>query len=339
MNSWLSITRYKMDKKFWTGKNVFVTGADGFIGGWLAKGLVDAGAKVTVIIRDLKRQNALDFHSIREKTTIVVGDIADYSVISRALNEYEIDTVFHLAAQAIVGTANRSPVSTFESNIKGSWTILEACRVTSTVKRVIVASSDKAYGNQEKLPYTEDQPLKGLYPYDASKVCTDVLAQSYHTSYGLPVCITRNANTYGGADANMSRIVPDTICSALLGKELVIRSDGTLERDYMYVQDAVDAYLTLGENMHRDDIVGEAFNFGVGEPVTVLELFNTIIKLTGSEMKPKILDQAKNEIKRQYLNVDKVKSMLSWKPKYTLESGLKETISWYEEYLKEKGDL
>ena len=329
-----------MNKEFWNGKNVFVTGADGFIGGWLAKTLVDAGANVTVIIRDLKRQpNALDFHGLRESATIVVGDIKDYEVVSRALNEKEIDTVFHLAAQAIVGTANRSPLSTFESNIKGSWTVLEACRVTKRVKRVIVASSDKAYGNQEKLPYTEDQPLHGLYPYDASKVCTDVLAQSYHASYGLPVCITRNANTYGGADANMSRIVPDTVCSALLGKQLEIRSDGKLERDYMYVKDAALAYLLLAENMHREDIVGEAFNFGVGEPVSVIELFDKIIELTGVDMKPKILNQAKNEIERQFLSVDKVKKLLDWEPKYTLEEGLKETIEWYTGYLKEKGDL
>jgi len=329
-----------MGHEFWKGKNVFVTGADGFIGGWVAKGLVDAGANVTVIIRDLKRQpNALDFHGMRDKVTIVIGDISDYAVISRLLNEKSIDTIFHLAAQAIVGTANRSPISTFESNIKGTWTILEGARVTSTVKRVIVASSDKAYGDQKKLPYTEDQPLHGLFPYDASKVCADVLAQSYHASYGLPVCITRNANTYGGADGNMSRIVPDTVCSCLLGKELIIRSDGTLERDYMYVKDAVSAYLLLGENMHRKEIVGQAFNFGVGQPVTVIELFNSIIRLTGSKIKPKILDQAKNEIKKQYLCVDKVKSLLSWKPAYTLDSGLKETIEWYHSYLKDKGEL
>lgn len=324
-----------MNAEFWKGKNVFVTGADGFIGGWIAKTLVDVGANVSVIVRDIKRKpNALDLHKIRDKVNIVIGDIKDYEVISRVFNEHEIDTIFHLAAQAIVGTANRSPLSTFESNIKGSWVIYEAARVTSTVKRVIVASSDKAYGVQEKLPYTEDQSLNGLYPYDASKVCTDVLARCYFTSYKLPIVVTRNANTYGGADLNMSRIVPDTVCSAIEGKELLIRSDGTLERDYMYIKDAVDAYMVLAENMHRKDILGEAFNFGIGEPISVLDLFNKIVELTGTKTKPKILGEAKNEINRQYLDCTKVKKMLNWEPKYTLETGLKETIEWYKEYLK-----
>ncbi|HLC96347.1 MAG TPA: GDP-mannose 4,6-dehydratase [Candidatus Nanoarchaeia archaeon] len=315
---------------FWKSKKVFVTGADGFIGGWLAKALVDSGADVTIILRDIKKEKiSIDYHHIRDKVTIILGDIIDYSLVSRILNEHEIDTVFHLAAQAIVGAANRSPLSTFESNIKGTWTILEAARVTSTVKRVIVASSDKAYGDQEKLPYTEDQPLKGLYPYDASKACADILAQSYFKTYHLPVCVTRNANTYGGADLNMSRIVPDTIKSALEDRELVIRSDGTLERDYIYVKDIVAAYLILAENMDRNEIAGQAFNFGTGKPITVLELFSTIIRLTNRNIKPKILNQAKNEIKKQYLSAEKAKQLLHWQPTYSLEEGLKETIEWY----------
>ena len=329
-----------MAHEFWKGKNVFVTGADGFIGGWLAKGLIDNGANVTVIVRDIKRRpNALDLHNMRDKVNIVIGDIKDYEVVSRVFNEHEIDTVFHLAAQAIVGTANRSPLSTFESNIKGSWVIYEAARVTETVKRVIVASSDKAYGNQEKLPYTEDQSLNGLYPYDASKVCTDVLARCYYQSYGLPVVVTRNANTYGGADLNMSRIVPDTAISAMQGKDLIIRSDGTLERDYMYIKDAVEAYLLLAENMHKKEIIGQAFNFGIGEPISVLDLFNKIIEIVGTDMKPKVMGKNKGEIVKQYLDCTKVRKLLNWEPKYSLEEGLTETIEWYRKYLKDKGEL
>ena len=313
----------------WTDKNVFVTGADGFIGGWIAKTLVEKGANVIVIIRDLKKKNSLDTHKIRDKVTVVIGDIIDYSLMQRIMNEYSIEYVFHLAAQAIVGISNNSPLSTFESNIKGTWCILEAERLTPSIKGVIVASSDKAYGVQKELPYTEDNPLLGLYPYDASKACVDILSRSYFNSYGLPVVVTRNANTYGGGDMNFSRLIPDAITSLLQGKQMVIRSDGTPERDYMYIKDAVNAYLLLAENIGREDIKGEAFNFGTGNPVSVLDLFRLIIKITGKEVEPKILGEAKNEIDRQYLCVDKVKKLLDWKPKYSLEEGLKETIGWY----------
>ena len=317
----------------WTDKNVFITGADGFIGGWLAKTLVEKKAHVIVVVRDLKRKNALDVHNIRDKLTVVQGDIIDHELMKRIMNEYEAEYVFHLAAQALVGIANKSPLSTFESNIKGSWSIFEAARLTESIKGVIVASSDKAYGDQEKLPYTEDQPLNGLYPYDASKVCTDVLAQSYAKSYNLPVAITRNANTYGGGDMNMSRIVPDAVVSSLKGKELIIRSDGTPERDYMYVKDAVDAYLELAAAMGRDGIKGQAFNFGTATPVSVLDLFKKIAELTDSSKEPQVTGKATNEIDRQYLSIDKVKKLLNWEPKYSLEQGLKETIAWYKEHL------
>ncbi|MCK4589176.1 MAG: GDP-mannose 4,6-dehydratase [Nanoarchaeota archaeon] len=317
----------------WKEKNVFITGADGFIGGWLTKVLVEKGANVIVIVRDMKKKSALDLHGIKDKVTVVQGDIIDYELVLRALNENDVEYVFHLAAQAIVGVASRSPLSTFESNIKGTWTILEAARNVSTIKGVIVASSDKAYGDQDKLPYTEDQPLLGLYPYDASKACADILARSYVKSYGLSVAVTRNANTYGGADMNISRIVPDTVISSLQGKELIIRSDGTLERDYMYIKDAVDAYLTLAASLAREDIKGQAFNFGAGKPVSVLDLFKLIIRLTGREIEPKITGKATNEIDKQYLSVEKVQRLLNWSPQYSLEEGLKETIEWYKEFL------
>ena len=315
----------------WANKHVFITGADGFIAGWLAKTLVEKNANVIAVVRDMKRKNALDIHNIRNKVTVVQGDIIDFELMRRIMNEYEIEYIFHLAAQALVQIATNSPLSTFESNIKGTWCILEAARLSKSVKSVIVASSDKAYGAQKQLPYTEDQHLNGLYPYDASKACTDILARSYFKSYNLPVAVTRNANTYGGADMNMSRIVPDTIISSLKGKELVIRSDGTPERDYMYIKDAVDAYLTLAENI--DKVKGEAFNFGTETPISVLNLFKLIISLTGKTMQPKVAAKAANEIDRQYLGIAKVKRVLNWHPKYSLEQGLKETIEWYKEHL------
>ena len=319
----------EIKNNFWNGRNAFVTGADGFVGSWLAKALADNGANVTVIVRDVKKASNLDVMQIRGKVNIVLGDIIDYKICGRIINEYEIDTCFHLAAQAIVGIANKSPLSTFESNIKGTWNILEACRMSSSVKRIVVASSDKAYGSQKNLPYTEESPLLGSYPYDASKACADILAQSYFKSYGLPISITRNANTYGGGDMNLSRIIPDMIISFLKDRQPVIRSDGTPERDYMYVKDAVHAYLSLAENIERKEVAGEAFNFGSGKPVSVIQLYQKIASLLGKNMKPKILGKATREIDRQYLSIEKAKRALEWQPKYSLDEGLTETIEWY----------
>jgi CDP-glucose 4,6-dehydratase len=320
---------------FWESKNVFITGADGFIGAWIAKTLVEKKANVFVIMRDIRRVCSLDLLKIKDRLNIIHGDIIDLACVERIINEKEIDTVFHLAAQALVGIANQGPLSTFESNIKGTWNILEACRLNKNVKRVVVASSDKAYGVQKDLPYKEDAPLLGLFPYDASKVCADVLARCYHKTFNLPVAVTRNANTYGGADLNFSRIIPDAVCSVLKDKQFIIRSDGKFERDYMYVKDAVSAYLVLAENVEKDEVRGQAFNFGSGKPVSVLSLFEKIAEACGKkEIKPKILGAAKNEIDRQYLSIEKVKKMFSWQPKYSLEAGLKETVGWYKENLE-----
>lgn len=317
----------------WKDSNVFVTGADGFIASWLAKALLEKGANVTIIARDLKKIPGYRLLGIEGKLNIVIGDIIEYDKIKRLINEYEIECCFHLAAQALVQTATRGPISTFESNIKGTWNILEACRTTETVKKVVVASSDKAYGVQEKLPYTEESPLLGLYPYDASKACTDILARSYFKSYTLPVAVTRNGNTYGGGDLNFSRIIPDTIRCVFQGKELLIRSDGTPERDYIYVKDAVNAYLTLAENMNKKEIHGHAFNFGTEKPISVKDLVTKIAAISGRpDLKPKILGQAKNEIDRQYLDASKARQALGWEPKYSLDQGLKETIDWYKGY-------
>jgi len=320
----------------WKNRSVLVTGADGFVGGWLAKVLADKGAHVVVLVRDEKKYSALDLHNLREKVIAINGDVTDYHLIKRILNEHSISFCFHLAAQAIVGIANRSPLSTFETNIKGTWTILEAIREVNNphFQGIIVASTDKAYGVHEELPYTEESELRGLFPYDASKVCADVLARSYAVAYNLPVAVTRKANVYGGGDLNLSRIVPDAIRCLVQGQELLIRSDGTPERDYLYIKDAVAGYLTLAENLHKSEVHGKAFNFSSGKPVSVLQLVNLIAKTYGSDIRPKILGQAKNEIDRQFLANGKAKAILGWEPHYSLEEGMKETVDWYKEHFK-----
>jgi CDP-glucose 4,6-dehydratase len=321
-----------MDKINWKGTKTLVTGADGFIGSHVAKTLIEKGAEVTTIIRDLTRKSNIDVLGIKGQVNIIHGDLVNYVDCERTINEYDIEFCFHIAAQAIVGPANRSPLSTFESNIKGTWNILEVCRVSKAIKGVIIASSDKAYGQQKKLPYTEESPLYGYYPYDASKACSELLARSYFMTYGLPLAITRNANTYGPADMNLNRIIPDVITRLIKGEQPVIRSDGTPERDYMYIKDAVSSYLTLAENLHKKEVTGQAFNFGTGKPVSVLDLYKKIIKLMGNDIDPKILGQAKNEIDRQYLDSSKAKKILNWETKYDLDSGLKETIDWYKNH-------
>lgn len=265
---------------------------------------------------------------------IVRGSLEDLPVIERALGEYEIDTVFHLAAQAIVGVANRNPISTFEANILGTWNILEACRKHPLIKRVIVASSDKAYGDQENLPYDENMPLQGKHPYDVSKSCADLISHTYFHTYGLPVCITRCGNLYGGGDLNFNRIIPQTIQLVLNGEAPEIRSDGTFVRDYFYIEDAVQAYLLLAEKMEENNLAGEAFNFSNEIQLTVLELVEKILKKMNSDLKPKVLNQGSNEIKHQYLSAEKARRLLNWTPAYTIDEGLEKTIEWYTEFFK-----
>ncbi|MGC4375430.1 GDP-mannose 4,6-dehydratase [Fictibacillus sp. Mic-4] len=325
--------------EFWKNKNVFVTGCTGFLGSYLVKKLVDLGANVTGLIRDTVFNSNLYKHDHYKKINIVHGSLEDYAAIQRALGEYEIDTVFHIAAQAIVGVANRNPISTFEANIRGTWNILEACRNHPLIKRVIIASSDKAYGDQEKLPYDETMPLQGKHPYDVSKSCTDLLAQTYHHTYGLPVCITRCGNLYGGGDLNFNRIIPQTIRSIHHGEAPVIRSDGTFIRDYFYVEDAVSAYLLLAEKMEEKNLAGEAFNFSNEIQLTVLQLVEKILKLMDSDLSPQILNQGTNEIKHQYLSAKKAQEILNWKPSHSIDEGLKKTIAWYEEFFNANGKL
>ena len=289
----------------WKGMDVLVTGADGFIGSHIAKDLDEKGAEVVTIVRDIKKSSNIDVLGLRDKITVVPGDLVNYADCERVINEYGVQFCFHIAAQAIVGPANRSPSSTFESNIKGTWNILEASRLSKTIKGLIIASSDKAYGQQKQLPYTEDSPLNGYFPYDASKACAEIIARCYFMTYNLPLAITRNANTYGPADMNMSRIIPDVITRILKNEQPVIRSDGTPERDYMYIKDAVNAYITLAENLHRKEVLGQAFNFGTGKPISVLDLYKKIIKLMGKDVEPKILGEAKNEARHMLSNLHK----------------------------------
>lgn len=322
-----------MRAEFWKDRNVLVTGATGLLGSWLTQELVRIGARVTILLRDTVPQSYLASSGILREVNIVSGDLADYFTVLRAVNEYEIDSIFHLGAQTIVGTASRSALSTFESNIRGTWNLLEACRTCSKlVRSVVVASSDKAYGSHLTLPYTEETPLQGRFPYDVSKSCADLLALSYFESYRLPVGITRCGNLFGGGDLNFSRIVPGTIRSVLKGDRPVIRSDGKFVRDYFYVEDACEAVLKLAEQLDQRELQGQAFNFGNEKPLTVLDLVNSILMLMERpDLKPLVLNEANNEIREQYLDCTKARSLLGWRPKFSIEDALKRTIQWYRE--------
>lgn len=323
-----------MVKRFWSNKNVFVTGATGFLGSYLVKKLVNYGANVTILVRDYIPQSNIFNGEEHKKVNVVNGALEDYLLIERILGEYEIDTVFHIAAQAIVGVANRNPLGTFISNIEGTWNILEAARRSPLIKRIIVASSDKAYGDQEKLPYDENMPLQGKHPYDVSKSCADLIAQTYYETYKLPICITRCGNLYGGGDLNFNRIIPQSIQAILNGEAPIIRSDGSFIRDYFYVEDAVDAYICLAEKVEELNLGGQAFNFSNEIQLTVLELVDKILKIMGSSLKPIILNEGSNEIKHQYLSAKKARDILGWSPKYSIDDGLNKTIDWYKNFLK-----
>jgi CDP-glucose 4,6-dehydratase len=320
------------DGTFWPGRNILVTGAGGFVGAHLAAALVSAGAEVVAVVRDQPPLSGLELQGVAGQVTVIRGSITDAAVVARAINEYEVDTVFHLAAQAMVIPANREPVSTFESNIQGTWTVLEACRLSPLVGRVVVASSDKAYGAQPSLPYTETMPLLATNPYDVSKACADMLARSYHRVYDLPVVVSRCANIYGGGDTNYSRLVPGTIRSALQGERPVVRSDGTPLRDYIHVDDAVEAYLTLAEQALEPEVVGTAFNFGANKPVAVLDLVQTVLSACGREdLEPVIQARGKlrMEIDQQYLDSSRAERELGWRARTGLAEGIARTVDWY----------
>jgi CDP-glucose 4,6-dehydratase len=318
---------------FWRDRRVFLTGCTGLVGSWTTRLLLERGAHVIGLVRDHVAGSELVRSGLSQRIDVVRGGVEDYLLQERVLAEYEIQTVFHLAAQTIVGIANRNPLSTFETNIKGSWCLLEAARRCGTVEQVVVASSDKAYGTQQTLPYTEDAPLEGRHPYDASKSCTDILALTYHRSFGLPVCVTRCGNFYGGGDLNWNRIVPGTIRSVLRGVQPIIRSDGTFIRDYFYVKDGAAAYLHLAECMARQpEVIGHAFNFSNELQIPVRQLVAEILRLMHSSLTPDVRCEARNEIPHQYLSAAKARKLLAWSPQYSLEDGLLETIAWYRDF-------
>ena len=315
------------------GGSVFVTGAYGLLGSWLVKALVDRGAAVTVLKRDGVAVSALELEGTERRVTVVRGDVRDGALIERVLAEYEVDTVFHLAAQTIVGVANRAPLSTFETNIRGTWMLLEACR-TVGVGAVVVAASDKAYGPHDDLPYREDHALEPRYPYDVSKAATDLIARSYFHTFGLPVAVTRLANLYGGGDMNLSRLVPEAVLAAIESRAPVIRSDGTLQRDFLYVEDAVAAYLAIAALLHEGRGGGEAFNAGGGRPRSVLEVVELTCRVAGSDVAPDVRGAGTppGEIARQWVDATKLHELTGWEPRVDLEEGLRRTVAWYREH-------
>lgn len=322
-----------IDTSFWLDRPTFVTGSTGLVGGWLVQKLVAAGADVVCLVRDWVPQSELVRTRFIEHVKVVRGDIREQNTLERILGEYEIDTVFHLAAQTIVTIANRNPISTFESNIAGTWSLLEACRRSPSVKQIVVASSDKAYGDQGTLPYREEAPLQGQHPYDVSKSCADMIAKSYTVTYGLPVVITRCGNFYGGGDLNWNRIIPGTIRSILRGQRPVIRSDGKYIRDYFYVEDGAAAYMLLAEQLsRRPELKGEAFNFSNELQLTVRDIVARILLLMRSDLEVDIRGEASNEILHQYLSAEKARLVLNWKPLFDLDQGLERTIDWYKDF-------
>jgi len=324
-----------MNEMFWRDRPTLITGATGLVGGWLTPSLLRARADVVCLIRDWVPQSELVRARLIDNVKVVRGDVRDGELLERILGEYEIDTVFHLAAQTLVPVANRNAVSTFESNIRGTWNLLEACRHAPSVKAVVVASSDKAYGPQKTLPYSEQMPLEGVYPYDVSKSCADLISQSYAATYNLPVAITRCGNFYGGGDLHWNRIVPGTIRSVLRGERPVIRSDGDFIRDYFYVEDGALAYMLLAERLAAcPDLRGLAFNFSNELQITVLQLVNRILREMGSTLQPDVRNEASHEIRHQYLSAERAHRMLNWAPLFTLDEGLKRTITWYQEFLQ-----
>ena len=323
-----------MSDSFWQDRRVLVTGCSGFLGSWLTAGLISAGADVVGLVRDQVPYSQLVRSRLLDKINVVEGDVSDYPLVERILAEYEIQTIFHLAAQTIVSVANRAPLSTFETNVKGTWVVLEAARRNPTVSGLIVASSDKAYGAQTELPYHEESPLLGRHPYDVSKSCADLIAQAYAQSYNMPIVVTRFANLYGGGDLNWNRIVPGTMHSVLRRERPIVRSDGTFRRVFLFVEDGVLGYMAVARQLERPEVRGQAFNFGMDQPTTALEIVETIVSLSDCPgLEPVILNQAHNEIPDQYLASDKAHRLLDWYPKHSLREGLEKTFEWYRLFL------
>lgn len=321
-------------ENFWRDRRVFVTGGTGLVGGWLIQRLIELNADVVALVRDWVPGSRFVRLGLEKRINVIRGDVRHQAELERALGEYEVDTVVHLAAQTIVGIANRNPISTFETNIGGTWALLEAVRRSPTVKAVVIASSDKAYGTPRTLPYVETAPLMGEHPYDVSKSCADMIAQCYAKTWKVPVAITRCGNFFGGGDLNWNRIIPGTVRSLFRGERPVIRSDGRFVRDYIYVEDAVDSYLYLAEALRRDpELAGEAFNFATGKPLSVIEVVDAIRAEINSDLEPIILNEAFNEIREQHLDSSKAQKLLKWHARFGFQQGLPRTVEWYRDYL------
>jgi CDP-glucose 4,6-dehydratase len=314
-----------------------VTGATGLLGSWLVPELVQQGAMVVALVRDGAPRSRLARDGWLERISTVYGSLTDEGLVRRALAEYEIDTVFHLGAQTLVGIAKKDPVSTLEANVRGTWMVLDAARQCG-VPRVVVASSDKAYGDSDRLPYREDHPLQGRFPYDVSKSCTDLITTMYARTYGLGAVVARCGNLFGGGDLNFSRLIPGVIAATVRGESFLIRSDGKFVRDFLYVEDAADAYLTLAERLAQDpSLAGEAFNFGLELRPTMLELTEKVLHMMGrSDLRPVVQNIASAEIREQYLDASKARKLLDWAPRHGLDEGLRRTIDWYRRFLAEK---
>jgi CDP-glucose 4,6-dehydratase len=331
----VEVTTGLPSKEFWSTKRVLVTGATGMVGAWLTRWLVDAGAHTVAFVSDADPQSELMRSGYINRVAVMNGRLENYEDVERAINNQEVDSIIHLGAQPIVGAADRSPRHTFESNIQGTWNVLDAARVLGgLVERVVVASSDKAYGTQPVLPYTEDMSMNGDHPYEVSKSCTDLISTTYARTYGLPVTIARCGNIYGGGDLNWNRIVPGTFRSIIRGEQPVLRSDGTFVRDYLHVDDIVSAYLLLGERSHEDELKGQGFNFSDESPLTVMQIYLAICEAAGkSGLEPKVLNAAVGEIKDQYLDSSKAHNVLGWKASVSLSEGLSKSWQWYNNLL------
>ena len=327
------------DSTFWTDRRVLVTGATGLVGSWLVDALLVAGADVVCLVRDWVPRARLVAEKSVDRVSVVRGDVRDQALLERILGEYEVSTVMHLAAQTIVGIANRNPISTFETNIGGTWALLEACRRSPKVSEVVVASSDKAYGAHDTLPYDESTPLQGSFPYDVSKSCADLIASSYAKTFGLPVVTTRCGNFFGGGDLNWNRLVPGTIRSAIRGERPIIRSDGNYVRDWLYVEDGALAYMLVAERLAADRaLAGSAFNFSNEVRITVKDLTRSILRLMESSLEPDVRNEASNEIREQFLSASKAKKELGWAPRFELDAALAKTIAWYRSFVTPAGD-
>lgn len=319
---------------YWRDRPVLVTGCSGFVGTWLAAALVEQGAQVVGLVRTHRPQSELVRSGLINKINVVYGELVDYPLLEQTLRAHKIDTVFHLAGQTLVGIANQSPLSTLETNVRGTWLLLEAIRHDTDVRAVVVASSEKAYGRPVELPYCEDHPLRAHHPYAVSKSCADLIARSYARSFDIPLAVTRCSNLFGGGDLNWDRLIPGTIRSVLQGQPPIIRSDGAFQRDYLYVADAIAAYLTLAARLPDEHVAGEPFNFGIGAPVKARDVVSTVIAVSKHpDLEPVILDEVTNEIRDEYLNTSKANDVLGWQPHYSLEEGIREAMDWYAEYL------